>query len=94
MNSWPDLRIMNLNVFTTVPRIANKLYLRIKTDFNKLTGFKKYLIDWAVKLRLKRLEEGKEYKHAFYDMLVFNKIRKIIGDVKIMGVGQLQYHLK
>jgi long-chain acyl-CoA synthetase len=44
-----------------------------------LTGFKKALADRAVKVKTYNMETYGRPVHSFYDALVFNKIRAILG---------------
>jgi len=80
-----NLRELHPDIFTTVPRILEKVFERIMSAGSKLTGIKKKLFFWAVEI-------GKKYdnrKHLgfFYNMqlaiankLIFNKWREALGN--------------
>jgi long-chain acyl-CoA synthetase len=80
-----NLRELKPDIFTTVPRILEKVFERIMSAGSKLTGIKKKLFFWAV-------EVGKKYDNRkslgfFYNMqltiankLIFNKWREALGN--------------
>src|SRR5882724_977871 len=80
-----NLRELKPDIFTTVPRILEKVFERIMSAGSKLTGIKKKLFFWAV-------DVGKKYDNRkspgfFYDMqlalvnkLIFNKWREALGN--------------
>jgi len=80
-----NLRELKPDIFTTVPRILEKVFERIMSAGSKLTGIKKKLFFWAVDI-------GKKYDNRkspgfFYDMqlalvnkLIFNKWREALGN--------------
>jgi long-chain acyl-CoA synthetase len=80
-----NLRELHPDIFTTVPRILEKVFERIMSTGAKLTGIKKRLFFWAVEL-------GKKYDNRkspglFYDMqlaiankIIFNKWREALGN--------------
>lgn len=80
-----NLRELKPDIFTTVPRILEKVFERIMSTGAKLTGIKKRLFFWAV-------EVGKKYDNrknqgVFYNMqlamankIIFNKWREALGN--------------
>ncbi|MBS1596820.1 MAG: long-chain fatty acid--CoA ligase [Bacteroidetes bacterium] len=80
-----NLRELKPDIFTTVPRILEKVFERIMSTGSKLTGIKKRLFFWAVEI-------GKKYDNRknlgfFYNMqlmlankLIFNKWREALGN--------------
>jgi long-chain acyl-CoA synthetase len=80
-----DLREVQPNLFTTVPRLLEKVYEKIMSKGAELTGMKRKLFDWAVKL-------GNEYDSqnqgslsyrmqlAIANKLIFNKWREALGN--------------
>ncbi|MBN1108081.1 MAG: long-chain fatty acid--CoA ligase [Bacteroidales bacterium] len=79
--------------FDAVPRILEKFYDVIISKGNKLSGIKKKLFFWAVKLGLKYQPFGQngllyEIRLKIADRLIFSKWRQALGDrVKIVGCG-------
>ena len=96
-----NLKEVQPTLFTTVPRLLEKVYERIMSKGAELTGIKKKLFDWAVAL-------GEDYdniksKGFFYNMqlalankLIFNKWREGLGnkiDVIVTGGAACQVRL-
>ena len=79
--------------FDAVPRVLEKFYDVIISKGNKLTGIKKTLFFWAVKLGLKYQPFGGngwlyERKLKIADKLIFSKWRQALGNrVRIVGCG-------
>lgn len=79
-----NLKEIKPNGFTTVPRLLEKVFEKIMTTGSNLTGIKKALFFWAVKL-------GKRYDNRvsggiFYNLqlavankIIFNKWREALG---------------
>ena len=74
-----DLAILRPTIFISVPRLFNKFYDTIKTTINQTTGLKRKLVKNAIKTKLKNLGSHCEYTHTFYDAIVFNKMKKVLG---------------
>ena len=80
-----NLKEVNPTLFTTVPRLLEKVYEKIMAKGAELTGIKKKLFDWAVAL-------GEEYdvskpggiayklQLALANKLIFNKWREALGN--------------
>ena len=80
-----NLKEVKPQLFTTVPRLLEKVYEKIMLKGAELTGVKKKLFDWAVAL-------GEKYDNiksggAFYNLqlalankLIFNKWREALGN--------------
>jgi len=79
--------------FDAVPRVLEKFYDVIISKGKKLTGIKKRLFFWAVKLGLKYKPFGEngwlyEKKLSLADKLIFSKWRAALGgNVRIVGCG-------
>jgi long-chain acyl-CoA synthetase len=79
--------------FDAVPRILEKIYDTIIAKGKKLTGMKKTIFFWAVKIGLKyRIPEESAWfykkKLKLADKLIFSKWRAAIGgNVKFVGCG-------
>jgi len=80
-----NLRELKPEIFTTVPRILEKVFERIMSTGAKLTGVKKRLFFWAVDLGKKydnRKSMGFLYNMqlAIANKLIFNKWREALGN--------------
>ena len=79
--------------FDAVPRVIEKFYDVIITKGKKLTGIKKRVFFWAVKLGLRYKTFGEngwfyENKLKLADKLIFSKWRAALGgNVRIVGCG-------
>ena len=80
-------------VFTTVPRLLEKVYERIMNTGIELTGFKKALFFWALNLGKKfdNVNKGSfwyRFQLAIANAIVFKKWREALGgNVKAIVVG-------
>ncbi len=79
-----DINEIKPNGFTTVPRVLEKIYDKIVSKGNALTGIKKQIFFWALNLGL-RFQEP-ENNSTFYNIqlsiarkLVFNKWKEALG---------------
>lgn len=96
----PNLREVKPVVFTTVPRLLEKVYEKIDAKGSELQGIKRKIFDWAVALAM-RFEVGKP-KSIFYkiqlgiaDFLVFKKWREAIGGrIKAIVTGSAACQVK
>ncbi|MBD0296126.1 MAG: AMP-binding protein, partial [Flavisolibacter sp.] len=80
-----NLREVKPQMFTTVPRLLEKVYERIMSKGGDLTGVKKKLFDWAVQLAEQydiNEDKGMGYRTqlALANKLVFNKWRQGLGN--------------
>lgn len=83
-----DLAILKPTIFASVPRLFNKMHDAIKLKFAEKNYCLKGIIDKGVKSKLKNLHTKAKYTHFFYDSLVFNKTKKVLGGrVRIMATG-------
>lgn len=87
-----DLKDVKPHGFGAVPRILEKVYDRIISQGEKLTGIKKKLFFWAVDLGLNYKLEGNDlwYKlqYKLADKLIFSKWREAVGgNIVSVGIG-------
>jgi long-chain acyl-CoA synthetase len=79
-----NLKEVKPHVFTTVPRLLEKVYDKIMAKGAALTGVKRKLFDWAVKLGLK-YDNNKamgflyDIQLALANKLIFKKWREALG---------------
>ncbi|MFW5706800.1 MAG: AMP-dependent synthetase/ligase [Bacteroidota bacterium] len=96
------LKIVNPHVFTTVPRLLEKVYDKILAKGRTLKGVKKMIFFWANDVGL-RYEYGKEKRNPVYALklkiarkLVFSKWKEALGknlDIVVSGGAALQPRL-
>ena len=88
-----DIQDVKPDGFDTVPRLLEKVYDGIMKKGAVLTGIKKSLFDWAVKLGLKYEFEGAngffyEAQLKLANKLIFVKWREALGgNIKFIGSG-------
>jgi len=95
-----NLKEIKPEMFTSVPRLLEKVYDKIIAKGRKLTGIKKSLFFWAVNLGLNYEETGKSWFYKIQlklaNKLIFNKWREALGDnirVIVSGGAALQPRL-
>ncbi|QJX49323.1 long-chain fatty acid--CoA ligase [Hymenobacter taeanensis] len=96
-----NLREVQPQVFTTVPRLLEKIYDKIVAKGHELTGLKKKLFFWALDLGLRydtQQDQGLLYNTqlALANKLVFSKWREAMGGQVhyiVSGGGALQPRL-
>lgn len=79
-----NIREIQADILTTVPRLLEKIYDRIIKKGRKLTGVKKKLFFWAVNLGLQYELDKKnglwyEFKLKIANVLIFSKWREALG---------------
>jgi len=74
-----DLAILKPTAFGSAPRFYNKVSDAIQGIFGKATGLKATLIKWAVETKLENLRKYGQVTHWFYDAIIFNKVKQILG---------------
>ncbi|MFC6221712.1 AMP-dependent synthetase/ligase [Hymenobacter artigasi] len=96
-----NLREVKPDIFTTVPRLLEKVYDKIVQKGHELEGVKKSLFFWALELGLKydtQKDQGFLYNTqlALANKLIFNKWREALGGnlrCIVSGGGALQPRL-
>lgn len=83
-----DLAVLRPTVMVSVPRLYNRFYDLMQAKIKELTGFKKTLTEWGIQKKLTQLGATGKTTDTFYDALVFNKFRDILGGrVRTMITG-------
>jgi long-chain acyl-CoA synthetase len=88
-----DMRDIKPHGFDAVPRILEKIFDTIISKGKKLTGTKKAIFFWAVKVGKKYKPPGESnwfyrLKLSFADKLIFSKWRDAIGgNIELVGCG-------
>ena len=96
-----DLKEIKPTVMPTVPRLLEKVYDKILTKGEALTGLKRKMFFWALNLGLKHEYNGKngllyEFQLTIANILVFKKWREAVGGrvrMIISGSAALQERL-
>lgn len=95
-----NLKEVKPEMFTTVPRLLEKVYDKIIAKGRKLEGFKRTLFFWAVNLGLEYEEKGKGFFYTLQlglaNKLIFSKWRESLGNnirVIVSGGAALQPRL-
>jgi long-chain acyl-CoA synthetase len=88
-----NMKEVQPQILTTVPRLLEKIYDRLVSTGHKLTGFKSWIFWWAFHLALRYELNGAngwfyEVKRKLYDQLVYCKWREALGsEISIIVSG-------
>ncbi|KAI9281094.1 hypothetical protein BY458DRAFT_450589 [Sporodiniella umbellata] len=83
-----DVQLLKPTIFTSVPRLFNKVYGKLVAATVQASGTKGALARRAVAAKLANLEAGQGVTHALWDRLIFNKVKQALGgNVRIMVTG-------
>lgn len=63
----------------SVPRLYNRFYDLMQAKIKELTGFKRTITEWGISKKLAELKSSAKTTDTFYDALVFNKFKDILG---------------
>ncbi len=95
-----DLKEVKPVVFTTVPRLLEKVYEKIDAKGSQLDGFKRKIFDWAVNLALQYdINKPKSILYSIQlsiaDQLVYSKWREAVGGkIKAIVTGSAACQVK
>ncbi|KAI9504621.1 medium-chain fatty acid-CoA ligase faa2 [Coemansia spiralis] len=79
LNVVDDLQTLRPNIFNSVPRLLNRIYDRLVAGTIHAPGLTGVIARRAVADKMANLEAGKGNTHAFWDRILFNKIRALLG---------------
>jgi len=87
-----DLKDVKPSIFTSVPRLFEKVFERIMITGQSLTGIKRKIFFWSIKIAEQYELEGKsawyKFKLGIADKLVFTKWREALGgNVQLVLLG-------
>ncbi|KAI9152682.1 medium-chain fatty acid-CoA ligase faa2 [Blastocladiella emersonii ATCC 22665] len=83
-----DIQALRPTVFPSVPRLLNRIYLKVRSATIDAPGVRGVLFRRAVADKLARLESGGGVTHAFWDKLLFSKVQQVLGGrVRFMITG-------
>lgn len=95
-----NIKEVQPNIFTAVPRLIEKVYAKIIAKGDELTGVKKKLFFWAVDLGLEYELKGKSsyynFKLGIARKLIFSKWKEALGgnlDLIVSGSAALESSL-
>lgn len=63
----------------SVPRLYNRFYDLMQAKIKELTGFKRTITEWGITKKMANLKASAKTTDTFYDALVFNKFKEILG---------------
>lgn len=75
-----DMQILKPNFFPAVPRILNRIYQSAMAA-GSAPGLKGTIFNMAVDAKLERLRTTGDHNHAFWDKVVFKKVRFLFGSI-------------
>uniref|UniRef100_A0A7S3FX02 AMP-dependent synthetase/ligase domain-containing protein n=1 Tax=Strombidium rassoulzadegani TaxID=1082188 RepID=A0A7S3FX02_9SPIT len=83
-----DLQVLKPTVFSSVPRLYNRIYGKIQDKMKTSTGLAKFLLNTAVNSKMSNFEKDGSLTHFFWDKVVFKKIKALLGgNIQLMSVG-------
>ncbi|TMW67703.1 hypothetical protein Poli38472_011323 [Pythium oligandrum] len=91
-----DIAELKPTIFVSVPRLFNRVYDKITQGVAVAGGLKKLLFDQAYAAKKAAIADGHK-THAFWDALVFSKIRQVLGgrvDIMLSGSAPLSAEVK
>lgn len=93
-----EMKEIHPTMMTCVPRLLEKIYLKVKQTGNEKKGLARIIFRWAMQLAEKYTVEGRsklyDMKLRIADKLVYRKIRERLGsdcfDIIVSGAASLQ----
>ena len=93
-----EMKEIHPTMMTCVPRLLEKIYLKVKQTGNEKKGLARIIFRWAMQLAEKYTVEGRsklyDMKLRIADKLVYRKIREKLGsdcfDIFVSGAASLQ----
>ncbi|KAJ2343721.1 medium-chain fatty acid-CoA ligase faa2 [Coemansia sp. RSA 2618] len=79
LNIVDDLQTLRPNFFNSVPRLLNRIHDRLRAGTVDAPGLTGMIARRAVADKLANLEAGRGTTHAFWDRVLFGKIRALLG---------------
>ena len=96
-----DMKEIHPTMMSCVPRLLEKIHLKVKQSGQKQKGLAKMIFRWAVNLAERYTVDGRSWfynlKLKIADALVFKKIRENLGadcfDIVVSGAASIQPHI-
>ncbi|KAF8950150.1 hypothetical protein BGZ46_004730, partial [Entomortierella lignicola] len=74
-----DLAYLKPTFFPAVPRLLNRVYAKIRESTVDAPGLTGVLSRKAFDVKLANLKAGNGFTHAFWDRILFSKVKKALG---------------
>ena len=96
-----DMKEIHPTMMSCVPRLLEKIYLKVRQNGQKQKGISKMIFYWAMNLAERYTVEGRSWfynlERAIADKLVYSKIRKNLGaenfDIVVSGAASIQKNI-
>lgn len=96
-----DMKEIHPTMMSCVPRLLEKIYLKVRQNGHKQKGISKMIFYWAMNLAERYTVEGRSWfynlERAIADKLVYSKIRKNLGaenfDIVVSGAASIQKNI-
>ena len=88
-----DIQVLRPSIFIGVPRLLNRIYDKLVSATLLAPGLGGVIARKAITDKMANLEQGKGVTHAFWDRVVFRKIKAILGgriEIIISGSAPLE----
>ena len=83
-----DCGVLKPAIFVSVPRLFNRIYGKIKGNFDAATGCKKWLVEKGLATKIAALQFDGSLTNAVYDSMIFSKVAALLGgNVRLMLTG-------
>ncbi|KAL7751852.1 medium-chain fatty acid-CoA ligase faa2 [Sorochytrium milnesiophthora] len=83
-----DIQVVKPTIFVSVPRLFNRIHAKLLEGTVLAPGVRGMLFRRAVNDKMQRLTSGQGVHHLFWDNLLFNKVRQVLGGrVRMMVTG-------
>lgn len=83
-----DAKLLKPTIFIGVPRVYQRISMKIKEKFEKLNMINKLLAKTAIYIKTKNYNIDGSLTHKIYDKLIFNKIKENLGGkVRFLASG-------
>ncbi|CDW80098.1 amp-binding enzyme family protein [Stylonychia lemnae] len=83
-----DLAVLRPTLMVSVPRLFSRFYDGMQAKVKDLKGPSKTLFEWGLQKKLYNLKHYGKCTHTFYDTMIFNKFRDLLGGrMRMMVTG-------
>lgn len=87
-NLKDDIQALKPTILVSVPRLLNKIYEGINSQFNSKSGIAKSILDKALSQKIQKYEQTGELANNFIQGMAFKKVHKSFGGkLKFMMSG-------
>ncbi|XP_062859103.1 long-chain-fatty-acid--CoA ligase 5 [Trichomycterus rosablanca] len=81
-----DMKTLKPTVFPVVPRLLNRVYDKVQSGAQ--TPFKKWLLNFAIKMKHAEVKQGIIRNNSIWDKLIFHKVQESLGGkVRVLVTG-------